>query len=105
MNISQGVALGFQLFTPSGLPVTGTYPLETARNPKKRRGQETPPTNERRFGAGRYFVISREVVLETTVRNFADWAIHSIIFAFVAIVSRKAARRSDEGVLSVMRCV
>ena len=34
MNISQGVALGFQLYAPSGLPVTGSHPLETARNPK-----------------------------------------------------------------------
>ena len=30
---SQGVALGFQLFAPSGLPVTCSYPLKTAGNP------------------------------------------------------------------------
>ena len=31
-NISQGVALGFLLFAPLGLTVTGSYPLETAKN-------------------------------------------------------------------------
>ena len=31
-ELSQGVALGFQLFAPSGLSVTGSYPLKTARN-------------------------------------------------------------------------
>ena len=33
VNISQGVALGYQLFAPSGLPVTGIYPLEKVRKP------------------------------------------------------------------------
>ena len=32
VNLSQGVALGFQLFAPSGLPISTTYALETARN-------------------------------------------------------------------------
>ena len=30
----QGVALGFQFFAPSGLPVTDSYSLKTARNRK-----------------------------------------------------------------------
>ena len=50
-----------------------------------------------------YFVISREVLFATTVRNFAELAIHSLSCAFVAARSRKAARRSGDGVLIVMR--
>ena len=36
MNFSQGVALGFPLFVPSGRPISRGYPLETARNPLRK---------------------------------------------------------------------
>jgi hypothetical protein len=35
VDVSQGVALGFQLFAPSGLPILGSYPREIEKKPKK----------------------------------------------------------------------
>ena len=68
------------------------------------RRQAPPYKSLNAYSNRTYFVSSRDVVFATTVRNFAEFAIHSFSCGFVPARSRKAASRSDEGVTMEMRC-